>query len=148
METIDAQIHVWERVPQRPWHDDVLPAGIDHRDPFTVEDAVVAMDAVGVDAAVLSLPPGYRTDVLPGVARFDNSYAEESAIRYPGRFTSVSRFDPRDPELDDLVAATRSRPGTVGTRVTMFTEEHKQLFEDGFFDPLFVAAQRHGVPLM
>jgi predicted TIM-barrel fold metal-dependent hydrolase len=148
MEIIDGQIHCWERAPSRPWHDDPVPAGIDHGIAFPVEDAITAMDALGVDAAVLSLPPGYRTEVAPGIPRFDNSYAEEAALRYPGRFASVTRFDPRDPDLDDRMAQSLHRPGTVGTRVTVFGPEQGQRFESGFYDPVFVAANRHGVPLM
>jgi predicted TIM-barrel fold metal-dependent hydrolase len=106
------------------------------------------MDAVGVDAAVLSLPPGYRTEIAPGIPRFDNSYAEEAAVRYPGRFASVSRFDPRDPDIDALMSRSLTRPGTVGTRVTVFGPEQHQRFGTGFYDPVFAAAARHGVPLM
>jgi L-fuconolactonase len=80
------------------------------------------MDAVGVDRAVISLVPGYRHELSQGVYRYDNSYAEEAAIRFPDRFASVARYDPFDPELEDLVAGTLERPGTLGIRiVSMFT---------------------------
>ena len=69
METIDAQIHVWEGSPTGDW-DHAFDYGVDFENPFTAESAVVAMDAVGIDAAVLSIPPGYRRTIGEGVFRW------------------------------------------------------------------------------
>jgi L-fuconolactonase len=147
MEVIDAQIHVWEIAPSRPW-DPAFDYGTDREHPFPIEYALAAMDAIGIEAAVISLPPSYRSPMADGVYRYDNSYAEEAALRYPGRFASVQRWDPRDPELDRLAKELRDRPGTLGVRATLVSDEEWEIFRAGGYEPLFTAAERHQVPLM
>ncbi len=147
MEVIDAQIHTWETVPSRPW-DPAFDYGTDRQHPFPVEHALAGMDAIGVTAAVISLPPSYRSPVAGGAYRYDNSYAEEAALRYPGRFASVQRWDPRDPELDRLAGELRDRPATLGVRATLVSDEEWALFRAGGYEPLFAAAERHQVPVM
>jgi L-fuconolactonase len=123
-----------------------VPSGHDRA--YTFEDALAAMDAVGISASVLYVSPNYRTEIVPDVFRYDNSYAEEAALAHPDRFASVNRFDPRDPELADLMAETLRRPGTIGTRCTLVSEVEWEWLAQGVYEPLFAAAERQGVPLM
>src|SRR5882724_6847582 len=71
MLTIDAQVHAYERNhPGRPW------AAFLHGPPqVTGDDMVAAMDAVGVDGALLISPYA--------MYRFDGSYALEVYAAHP-----------------------------------------------------------------
>src|SRR5262245_62918956 len=106
------------------------------------------MDAIGIASAVISLPPSYRSPIGGGAYRYDNSYAEEAALRHPDRFATVQRWDPRDPEIDGLAQEARGRPGTVGVRATLVADQEWALFRAGGYEPVFSAAERHRVPVM
>jgi predicted TIM-barrel fold metal-dependent hydrolase len=147
VDTVDAQIHIWEGSPTGDW-DHAFDYGVDFDNPFTAEDAIVAMDAVGVDAAVMSIPPGYRKQIGKGVYRYSNEYAERASERFPTRLASVARYDHHDPEIDDLFAETRQRPGTVGVRVVIIAEQDWNDLDSGAYDALFTSAEKHDVPLM
>ena len=85
MVTIDAQVHAYERDhPGRPW------AGVLAGPPeVTGHDMVAAMDAVGVDGALLvSAFTMYR---------YDASYAVSVHAAHPGRFGLIKPVDPGDP---------------------------------------------------
>jgi L-fuconolactonase len=107
MLTIDAQVHTYERNhPGRPW------AAVLHGPPeVTGDDMVAAMDAVGVDGALLISPFT--------LYRFDASYAVEVGARHPGRFGLIKPVDPSDPAVAETVAAWAATPGTVGIRIMM-----------------------------
>src|SRR5437868_6161999 len=62
MEIVDAQVHSWEPVPTYPWEPVTASphaTGKSHA-PLPFERVLVAMDAVGVDAALLHTSPNYR----------------------------------------------------------------------------------------
>lgn len=147
MDVVDAQIHCWEIDPQRPW-DRAFDYGTDREHPFPVQYALAAMDAIGISSAVISLPPSYRSPIGDGVYRYDNSYAEEAARRYPDRFATVQRWDPGDPEIDRLAEEALRRPGTIGVRTTLVADAEWELFRAGGYEPLFSAAERHRLPVM
>ena len=90
MEIVDAQVHANHR-------------GIDQ--------SIAIMDAVGVDAAVIDIWPPVRRKLPNGVMRFEYPFGEEAVARFPGRFAYIARFDPGDPEIDDLMAQVRKAPG-------------------------------------
>ena len=70
---IDSQVHAYERDhPERPWIGHLVGP-----DEVTGDDMVAAMDAVGVDGALLVSP--YT------MYRFDPSYALEIYEKHPGR---------------------------------------------------------------
>src|SRR2546428_324597 len=87
MVIIDAQVHAYERDhPGRPWAGVLTgPAEV------TGDDMVAAMDAVGVDGAVLVSP-----FTMYG---YDASYALEVHRQHPGRFGLVKPVDPSDPAV-------------------------------------------------
>jgi len=92
MPIIDAQVHAYERNhPGRPWH------AVLHGPPeVTGADMVKAMDAVGVDGAILvSAFTMYR---------FDASYAVSVRNAYPDRFALVKPVDPNDPAVAETIA--------------------------------------------
>ena len=85
MPTIDAQVHAYERNhPGRPW------AGALQGPPeVTGDQMVAAMDAVGVDGAILVSPFS--------LYRYDASYALEVHAKHPDRFALVKPVDPTRP---------------------------------------------------
>ena len=81
--TIDSQVHAYERNgPARPWN-----GHLEGPEEVTGDDMVVAMDAVGVDGALLISPFS--------MYRYDASYALEVYARHPGRFGLIIRSPPR-----------------------------------------------------
>ena len=107
MLTIDAQVHAYERDhPGRPW------AAVLRGPPeVTGEQMVAAMDAVGVDGALLVSPFA--------MYRYDASYAIEVHAAHPGRFGLIKPVDPTDPAVADTIADWAATDGTVGIRIMM-----------------------------
>ena len=105
MLTIDAQVHAYERNhPGRPWVGTLTgPAEV------TGDEMVAAMDAVGVDGAILVSPFS--------MYRYDASYAIEVYAAHPDRFGLVKPVDPTDPAVADTIADWAATEGTVGIRV-------------------------------
>jgi L-fuconolactonase len=108
-----------------------------------VDAAIAAMEAVGVERAVVDIWPP-ETRVLPnGATRYEYGFVEEAMHRFPGRFAYVARVDPDDPDLDGVLADIAATPGAVCLRI--FGVER---FEAGADTPTLAAADRHGVPVM
>ena len=107
MAIIDSQVHTYERnTPARPW------AGFLHGpEEATGDQMVAAMDAVGVDGAVLVSPFA--------MYRFDASYALQVHKQHPGRFGLVKPVDPSDPAVAETIADWKQTPGTIGIRVML-----------------------------
>jgi L-fuconolactonase len=107
MQTIDSQVHVYERDhPGRPWH------GVLAGPPEVTGDQMVAeMDALGIDGAVLVS--------AFAMCRYDASYALDVRARHPGRFAVVKPVDPSDPDVADIIADWKRTPGCVGVRMLL-----------------------------
>jgi predicted TIM-barrel fold metal-dependent hydrolase len=107
MPTIDAQVHAYERDhPGRPWH-----AALTGPEEVTGDQMVAAMDAVGVDGAILvSAFTMYR---------YDASYALEVRKRHPRRFALIEPVDPADPSVAEMITEWKRTPGTVGIRMLL-----------------------------
>ena len=105
--TIDAQVHACERNhPGRPWAGTLVGP-----EEMTGDQMVAAMDAVGVDGAVLVSPFS--------MYRYDASYVFEVQAKHPDRFCLVKPVDPNDPAVADIIADWKAKKGTVGVRVIM-----------------------------
>ncbi len=114
MVTIDAQVHAYERNhPGRPWVD-ALPGPPE----VTGDDMVAAMDAVGVDGALLIS--------VFAMYRYDASYALAVRAAHPGRFALIKPVDPTDPGVAETIAAWAALDGTVAVRLMM----HPGMSED------------------
>src|SRR5215472_7870914 len=107
MFTIDAQVHAYERNHAgRPW------VGTLQGPPeVTGDQMVAAMDAVGVDGAVLVSPFS-----LYG---FDASYALEVHARHPDRFALVKPVDSSDAAVAETIADWAATPGAVAVRIML-----------------------------
>ena len=78
---------------------------------MTGDQMVAAMDAVGVDGAVLVSPFS--------MYRYDPSYVLEVQARHPDRFCLVKPVDPNNPAVADSIADWKANKGTGGVRVLM-----------------------------
>jgi L-fuconolactonase len=107
MLTIDAQVHAYERNhPGRPWH-----AVLTGPPEVTGDQMIAAMDAVGVDGAILvSAFTMYR---------YDASYAVAVQKRHPDRFAVVKPVDPANPAAAEIIADWKRTPGAVAARMLL-----------------------------
>lgn len=134
MVTIDAQVHAYERDhPSRPW------AAVLHGPPeVTGDDMVAAMDAVGVDGALLvSAFTMYR---------YDATYALEVHAAHPGRFGAIKPVDPTDPAVADTIADWAATNGAVGIRIMMNRGGSTDPADLGI-NRVLAAAARHALPV-
>ncbi len=88
MELVDSQVHANQR---------------------GIEPSIAIVDAVGVDAAVIDIRPGGCCANCPRELPASNPFAEKAVARVPARFACITRFDPNDPEIDDLMAKVDRR---------------------------------------
>ena len=134
MAIIDSQVHTYERNhPGRPW------VGVLHGPPeVTGDDMVAAMDAVGVDGALLVSPYA--------MYRFDASYAVEVHKKNPGRFGLIKPVDTSDPAVTEVIADWAKTPGTVGIRIMMNASVPRDPADPGINRVLATGA-KHGLPV-
>jgi predicted TIM-barrel fold metal-dependent hydrolase len=135
MLTIDAQVHAYERDhPGRPW------VGVLHGPPqVTGDDMVAAMDAVGVDGAVLVSPFS--------MYRYDASYALEVFAAHPGRFGLVKPVDPADPAVADTIADWAATEGTIAIRLMINRDGVSTDAADPGLNRVLAAAAQHSLPV-
>ncbi|MEL7208115.1 MAG: amidohydrolase family protein [Actinomycetota bacterium] len=131
---IDVQVHAYERDrPERPW------AAVLHGPPeVTGDDMVAAMDAVGVDAAILVSPWT--------MYRYDASYAIEVHRAHPDRFALAKPVDPADPGVAETIAEWAAVPGAVAVRIMMVRGVPDDPDDPGVGRVLRAAAT-HGLPV-
>src|SRR5262249_33172154 len=134
MPIIDAQVHAYERDhPGRPW-----AAVLVGPSEVTGADMVRAMDAVGVDGALLiSVFTMYR---------WDASYAIEVRNKYPGRFGLIKPVNPSDPGVVQTIDEWAATPGTVGIRIMMNRDVSEDPADPGI-NRVLAAGARHGLPV-
>ncbi|HEX3954636.1 MAG TPA: amidohydrolase family protein [Stellaceae bacterium] len=134
MPVIDVQVHAYERNhPGRPWVGTLHgPAEV------TGADMVAAMDAVGVDGAILVSPFS--------MYGYDASYALDVHKAHPGKFGLVKPVDPNDPGVADTIGDWAATDGTVGIRVMMRDNVSTDPADPGLNHVLTVAA-KHSLPV-
>ncbi|MGD0105534.1 MAG: amidohydrolase family protein [Rhodopila sp.] len=134
MLTIDAQVHAYERNhPGRPW------AAVLHG-PYEVtgDDMVAAMDAFGVDGAILVSPFT--------MYRYDASYAISVRKAYPQRFGLIKPVDTADPGVVDTISEWASTDGAVGIRIMMTRGVSTDAADPGI-NRVLAAAAKHALPV-
>jgi predicted TIM-barrel fold metal-dependent hydrolase len=134
MVILDAQVHAYERDhPGRPWLGTLYgPAEV------TGDQMVAAMDAVGVDAAILVSPFS--------LYRYDASYALEVYAAHPERFRLIKPVDPTDPAVADTIAEWAHTGGTVGIRVFLRDDVSTDPADPGI-NRVLAAAARQSLPV-
>lgn len=134
MVIIDAQVHAYERDhPGRPW-----AAVLQGPPEVTGDDMVAAMDAVGVDGALLVSPFT--------MYRYDASYAIEVHAAHPGRFGLIKPVDPTDPAVAETIADWAATNGAVGIRIMMNRGVSTDPADPGI-NRVLAAAARHALPV-
>jgi L-fuconolactonase len=131
---LDAQVHAYERDhPGRPW------AAVLHGPPEVTGDEMVrAMDAVGVDGALLVSPFT--------MYRYDASYAIDVHAAHPGRFALIKPVDPADPAVADTIAHWAARDGAVAVRIMMTRGVSSDPADPGI-NRVLAAAAKHSLPV-
>ena len=130
---IDSQVHTYEpNTPSRPWK-----GFLQGPDQATGDDMVKAMDAVGVDGALLVSPFS-----LYG---YDASYALEVHSRYPDRFGLIKPFDVKSDNIREDLLEWASIPCVVGARL-MLANSGLQGSEPGIGE-MFSAASEADIPV-
>jgi predicted TIM-barrel fold metal-dependent hydrolase len=99
---------------------------------------VAAMDAAGVDAALLISP--YT------MYRYDASYAIQVRAAHPGRFALIKPVDPNDPGVADTIAAWAKQDGAIAVRI-MLTYAASPDANDPGIARVMAAAARNALPL-
>ena len=131
--TIDSQVHAYERNrPERPWS-----GFLQGPDEVTGDDMVAAMDAVGVDGALLVSPFS--------MYRYDASYALEVYAKYPGRFGLIKPFDPQSEAVADELAEWAGTPGVVGARIMLTAQPFEA--DDPGVNRILAAGAKAGIPV-
>ena len=131
--TIDSQVHAYERNrPERPWS-----GFLQGPDEVTGDDMVAAMDAVGVDGALLVSPFA--------MYRYDASYALEVYAKHPDTFGLIKPFDPQSEAVADEIAEWTGTPGVVGARI-MLTYYPFEV-DDAGLNRILAAGAHAGVPV-
>ena len=131
--TIDVQVHAYERNhPGRPWAGFLQgPAQV------TGDDLVAAMDAVGVDGAILISPFS--------LYQYDASYAQEVYEKHPGKFGLVRPFNPLSETAADDVAEWAATPGVVGARIMLTAGEYEG--DHPGLNAILAAGGKAGIPV-
>ena len=99
---------------------------------------VAAMDAVGVDGALLVSPFA--------MYRYDASYALEVYAAHPGRFGLIKPVDTADPGVADTVADWAATKGAVAIRI-MLNRDLSTDPKDPGINLVLAAAARHSLPV-
>jgi predicted TIM-barrel fold metal-dependent hydrolase len=99
---------------------------------------VAAMDAVGVDGAILVSPFS--------LYRFDASYALEVQKKFPDRFALVKPVNPNDPAVAETIAEWAATPGTVGVRIMLNRDLPDDPADPGI-NCVLEAAKERGLPV-
>src|SRR5262245_6424064 len=146
MEIVDAQVHLNQLLPD--WRtadpDSVISAGI------------ASMDAVGVQAVLIAESRGFDSKMRPalgpelpnGAIRAEFPISERAVAKHPDRFAYLVRIDLLDPELERLMSEVRTRPGALCLRIVPIPDTGEvDKLADGSYEPLFAAAEAHGVPI-
>jgi L-fuconolactonase len=134
MLTIDAQVHAYERNhPGRPW-----ASFLQGPPQVSGDDMVTAMEAVGVDGALLVSPFS--------LYRYDASYAVQVHAAHPSRFRLIKPVDPTDPNVADTIADWAAMDGTVGVRIFLNRGASTDSADPGL-NRILAAGARHGLPV-
>jgi predicted TIM-barrel fold metal-dependent hydrolase len=114
-----------------------------HLNHLGIEACLGAMDAVGIDGAIIDQYPPTGTRLENGAYRYSYAMSDEAVLRYPARFSYVARIDNRDPDRDRLIAEARSRSGCLGLRVDQPSPAE---MADGGYSAFFRAVMEYNVP--
>jgi predicted TIM-barrel fold metal-dependent hydrolase len=118
----------------------VIRGGDDAGADAIVDATVAAMDAVGVDTVLIA--------EIGGAGRPPYAVSQRAVQRHPDRFGYLVALEHTDPDLERRMSELRSAPGRLCLRLIPWPQNGDlDRMRAGGFDPLFAAAERHGVPI-
>lgn len=136
---------------------DIVDAQVHLHLTMSAEETLAAMNALGIQAAVIDEFWGFaaRTGhgepgiALPGARAFRAVApgAEMASIRYPERFCYLLRIHHRDPELAAGIRAVADAPHARAVRIVARDDEDVRDLARGDYGPVFDAAADHGLPV-
>ena len=129
MMIVDAQIHLWAKG---------TPSAHHRQTPYLKEETLAAMDAAGVDRAVIH-PVMWDPD--------SNELAVEAARAHPDRFAIMGWVYLDRPEQRALLEHWKRRPGMKGLRFYFSDPRSQSWPDDGTLDWLFPVAERLNIPV-
>lgn len=133
---LDAQVHCYERNhPGRPW----ASSSLEGPPEVTGDDMIAAMDAAGVDGAVLIS--------TWSMYRYDPSYAVSVHAKYPGRFGLVNPVDSNDPAVAEKVSDWAATKGAIGIRALLMPNVTPENPNDPGLNSVLVSAAQHSLPV-
>ncbi|PKB63922.1 MAG: hypothetical protein BZY80_04535 [SAR202 cluster bacterium Io17-Chloro-G2] len=106
-------------------------------DSATGDEMVAAMDAVGVDGALLISPFSLYS--------YDGSYALEVYAKHPGRFGLIKPFDPQSGAVAEEIAEWAATPGVVGARIMLTAQPFEA--DDLGLNQILTASGQAGIPV-
>src|ERR1700749_2752101 len=125
----DAQIPLWTKG---------TPSAHHRQTPYLKQEALAAMDAAGVDRAVIH-PVMWDPD--------SNELAVEAARAHPDRFAIMGWIYLDQPEQRALLETWKSRRGMKGLRFYFSDPRSQSWPDDGTLDWLFPVAERLNIPV-
>jgi L-fuconolactonase len=134
----DAQVHIWGAdTPERPWP----PAQLSpHRsEPFGQDDLLRAMDAAGVDRAII-VPPMWEGD--------RNDLGLAAAREHPNRLAVMGRIDIESSASEALLKDWRKQSGMLGMRMVFHRPRYRPLLDGRKLGWLWRGAEEAGIPVM
>jgi predicted TIM-barrel fold metal-dependent hydrolase len=138
----DAQVHLFQPdTPETPWPNEP-GRGAGKVPSYTYEQMIGAMDAIGVDRAVI-VPPVWAGD--------RNDYAFEACAASPGRFAIMGRLDPFAPGSPEILETWLQQPDMLGIRMSSRWSTREEpfptLLANGDLAWFFEACARLEIPL-
>jgi predicted TIM-barrel fold metal-dependent hydrolase len=142
----DAQVHIFQPDgPDNPWPKEEgrtrPPAR--HANGFSPEEMLGAMEAVGVDRAVI-VPPAWAGE--------NNAPALAAAANYPGCFAVMGRLDPYAADTPERLERWLEQPHMLGMRMSgrwsTLPKQFSEVLEDPDLEWYWSACERLGIPLM
>jgi L-fuconolactonase len=136
-----------------------------HLNDLGLEAGLLAMDAVGVDAILIDEHRGYDSQgrSLPGFPleggslRHVSPLGELAVTLHPDRFAYLTRCEPDDPDIAEVIAGVRAKPGRLALRILSSSKYEGPLevrgkafaadVRHGRYDTYFTLAAKHRTPV-
>lgn len=131
--TIDVQVHAYgKNTPSRPW-----TGFLQGPDEVTGDDMVAAMDAVGVDGALLISPFS--------LYQYDASYVLDVYAQHPNHFGVIRPINAQSETVADDFAAWAATKGVVGARMMLTAQEYQA--DDAGLNQILASGAKAGIPV-